>query len=194
MWLSDRGAGTMPCGHRIGTTQATLLEAIMLFYLLLLAACGPTANEDSLAKTYIEKGYRAEDGETEPWIRSARVWCEDGWWDMHVSVAGIASSAEWIMDLEGEGEPHRMVADGWLPDERLQDFTNESPYSETKERAVETRIPCEVGLTHMIWVQGSGARPADYAFLGPNAADFAADCDDDMQCAVLSYDDDWYLN
>ncbi len=180
--------------NRRRTKPATRTGAIMFFYLLLLVACGPTTDDDSLDRTYIEQGYRAEDGEAEPWIRSARVWCKDGWWDMHVSVSGIASSAEWIMDVEGEGEPHRMVADGWVPDDRLQDFTNESPYSERKERAVETHIPCEVGLTHMIWIQGSGARPVDYAFFGPNAAEFAEDCDDDMQCTVLSYDDDWYLN
>ena len=168
-------------------------EATMLFYLLLLVACGPAVTEDSTSRTYVEQGYRLEDGEAEPWIRSARVWCENDWWDMHVSVAGIASSAEWVMDLEGEGEPHRMVADGWSPDSNHQDFTNESPYNPVKERSVETHIPCEVGLTHLIWVQGTGSRPAEYAYFGPKAAEFAADCDEDIGCVALSYDDERYL-
>lgn len=160
----------------------------MFIYLLLLAACGPNTTRDSTEERYVEGGYRLEDGETEPWIRSAEVWCEDEWWHMRVSVAGIASSAEWIMDLGGAGEPHRMVADGYVPEVRLQDFTNESPYSPTKKRAVETLIPCEVGLSHMIWVQGNGAYAAECVVFGPKAAEAVYDGPLDG-CTLLSYYD-----
>ena len=160
----------------------------MFVTLLFLAACGPTTDPTDSERTIMEQGYRAQDGTTEPWIRYAKVHCNDGWWDMHMSVQGIASSAEWVMYLDVEGEPHRMVADGYAPQERHQDWTNESPYNPEKHHQVETHLPCQVGLNHLIWVQGeTSARAADCVVLGPDAESLATEYD----CEALSYDDNW---
>jgi len=165
----------------------------MLYPLLLLVACGTGIDSDSKARTTIEQGNRLEEGSSETWIRDARVICRDDWWDMRVAVNGIATSVEWAIDFDGEGEPHRMVADGWSPDSRIQNWTNESPYNPDKEFQVESHLPCQVGLNHMIWLQGSGANPVDCAFLGPNAAERAADLDWQVDCVALSYDDEWSI-
>ena len=45
---------------------------------------------------------------TESWIRNAKVHCNDGWWDMRMSVRGVASSTEWVMEIEAEGEPPKL--------------------------------------------------------------------------------------
>ena len=163
----------------------------MFFALLLMFACGP-ATPDTTERTTIEQGSRAQEVTTEPWIRNAKVHCDDGWWDMHMSVQGVATTAEWVMDLEVEGEPHRMVADGFGPEGRLQDWTNESPYNPEKNYQVETHLPCQVGLNHLIWIQGeTGTRAADCVVLGPDAEDLAADTDVGAGCVALSYDDRW---
>ena len=165
----------------------------MLYALLLLVACGTGIDSDTTARTTIEQGDRLEEGSSEPWIRDARVICRDDWWDMRVAVEGIATSVEWVLDFDGEGEPHRMVADSWAPESRTQYWTNESPYNPDKEYQVESHLPCHVGSNHMIWIQGTGTDPVDCAFLGPEAAERAAELDWQVACVALSYDDDWSI-
>ncbi len=165
----------------------------MLFPLMLLVACGTGIDADTTARTTIEQGDRLEEGASESWIRDASIRCADGWWDMHVAVEGIATSVEWGMDMDGEGEPHRMVADAGAPDSQTQYWTNESPYNPDKTYQVESHLPCHVGFNHMIWIQGTGTDPVDCAFLGPDAAERAADLDWLVDCVALTYDDEWSI-
>ncbi|MFH1464348.1 MAG: hypothetical protein ABIO70_08165 [Pseudomonadota bacterium] len=162
----------------------------MAFALLFALACAPESSE----RVPIEYGARVEEPAAEPWIEDARVYCDQGWWRMHVNVVGIAPSAEWVIDLVGPGEPHRMVADGWSAETRHQEWTNESPCTEDKVFQVESAIPCDVGMNHLIWLQGEASRVADCAVLGPEAEGIAPGILPDTTCAALTYDDSWSID